>query len=828
MRSQLEHTYRSRNVESEPFKRRENQEMESHYISSRKASELRSPLKSTPDKGYEAGVIHGRGGLAENSSPCLPYEKYGSASIRKPVDRTPSGQPRFPPPRLGHSKAVDAIPVAPGSLLIVDPDDDVCSEMTESVWMSPSGNMVHQRFQPSADMLAAVEDDASGEDSVLTPNSYKVREETARKTTASSSEAKFSAGNTQQADPPLVSSYYARRRLQQQQQQGRPTEDVRDEIPTKLSRDVIDRRLRTTEESVGSRSASERLKEQVDLGKFDLDFQRNRAEEPVSGKVYSTPGSSYSHSRGFLEEGATSSTRRNRLDDAKYDKDTRNAFSQGKERTSPSISDRLEERDSYQVEDISNCRPPRNRTPANALHESLRERDTHQGDYSSPTRSPATSDKLSNVGSRSSSLNTASRSCNASPSTLGISSKDFSTSRESSFTRDNERPDIRSITSSQGRNLSFSGQDLPDLRDKQRDLDEHSLRRSVERRISNGSESPYYSDDVKNKESEVKRQANKLLEQEREIKKLSDLRIQNEAKHDAEVNQYHEILEASRSERDDLKRQLSDVTRRLKEYEVKDYDLKAINGERHKMEEHYQQVIENMERQLAIYKDDLENEKQLQYEKMKDIENQYQSENGRYQSTIRALEDEVSRKVFEISELRAKEKESEELLRSKEESVRQRMNLEKELASVNKQCFEANELVKEMEVSLRNQRHMAIQYEKELGKMENDLQDYKMQSEKLDKEARYYQSKLDESQAAVEKLQRQVDYEKDQRQALKGDYEVELDRCKRQNEDIVQSYEKDRKEILFKVRVLEDAAAEDRMIIDGLRKQLRKYQMGQI
>jgi chromosome segregation ATPase len=261
---------------------------------------------------------------------------------------------------------------------------------------------------------------------------------------------------------------------------------------------------------------------------------------------------------------------------------------------------------------------------------------------------------------------------------------------------------------------------------------------------------------------------------------------------------------------------------------VKEYDLKVINEERHKMEVHYQQLIENMERQLAIQKDELENKKQLQYEKMKDIESQYQSEKGRYLSTIRGLEDEVSRKDIELSDLRAKEKEAQELIRNKEELVRQRTNLEKELSSVNKQCFEANELVKEMEVSLRNQRHMSIQYEQELGKAEKELQDYRMKAEKLEKEARYYQSKLDECQATMEKLQRQVDYEKDQKQGVKERYEEELDRYKRENEETIQSYEKDRKESLFKVRVLEDAAAEDRMIIDGLRKQLRKYQMGQI
>jgi hypothetical protein len=99
--------------------------------------------------------------------------------------------------------------------------------------------MTHQRFQPSADMLVAMEDDASGDESVLTPKSYKLRQETVRKT-ASSSETKYSVGNTQQVDPPLVSSYYARRR--QQQQQGRQIEEKRDETPTKLSRD-IDQRL---------------------------------------------------------------------------------------------------------------------------------------------------------------------------------------------------------------------------------------------------------------------------------------------------------------------------------------------------------------------------------------------------------------------------------------------------------------------------------------------------------------------------------------------------------------------------------------------------------
>jgi len=715
--------------------------------------------------------------------------------------------------------------------------------MTESVWMSPR-NTIHQRFQPSADMLAAMEDDASGDESVLTPKSYKLRQETVRKTT-SSLEAKYSAGNTQQADPPLVSSYYARRRLQQQ---GRPIEEIRDETPTKLSRD-IDRRLRTTEESVGSRSAPDRSKEQIDLGNFDVDVQRNRVEEPVSsGKGYSTPGSNCSYSRGFLEDSGPNSIRRNRLEDNRYDKDTRNAFNQGKERTSPSINDRLEERETYQVEDTGRCRPPRNRTPANAFHDSVRERDTYQSDSSplgsfsrstptnrrdtseNSTRSPAASDKMGSVGGRANSLNAASRSCNASPSTVGISSKDFSTSRESSLTRDNERPDIRSVSSSHGRNLSFSGQDSSkdQIRDKQRDVDEYSLRRSVEMRTSNENESYYYSDDIRSKDSEIKRQAHKLLEQEREIKKLSDMRIQNESKHDAEVNHYHEIIEASRSEKDDLKRQLSDITRRLKDYEAKEYDLKVINDERHKMEEHYQQVIENMERQLAIYKDELENKKQLQYEKIKDIESQYQSEKGRYLSTIRGLEDEVSRKDVELSDLRAKEKEAQDLFRHKEELVRQRTNLEKELSSVNKQCVEANELVKEMEVSLRNQRHMSIRYEQELGKAEKDLQEYRMKAEKFEKDARYYQSKLDECQATMEKLQRQVDYEKDQKQAVKERFDGELDRYKRENEETIQSYDKDRKESLFKVRVLEDAAAEDRMIIDGLRKQLRKYQMGQI
>jgi hypothetical protein len=137
--------------------------------------------------------------------------------------------------------------------------------------------MTHQCFQPSADMLVAMEDDASGDESVLTPKSYKLRQETVRKT-ASSSETKYSVGNTQQVDPPLVSSYYARRR--QQQQQGRQIEEKRDETPTKLSRD-IDQRLRTIEESVGSRSAPDRSKEHIDLGNSDLTVQRNHAEEPV-------------------------------------------------------------------------------------------------------------------------------------------------------------------------------------------------------------------------------------------------------------------------------------------------------------------------------------------------------------------------------------------------------------------------------------------------------------------------------------------------------------------------------------------------------------------
>jgi hypothetical protein len=85
---------------------------------------------------------------------------------------------------------------------------------------------------------------------------------------------------------------------------------------------------------------------------------------------------------------------------------------------------------------------------------------------------------MASLGGRGHNLNAASRSCNASPSTVGISSKDFSTSRESSLTRDNERPDIRSVSSSHGRNLSFSGQDLSkdQIRDKRRDVDEYSLR----------------------------------------------------------------------------------------------------------------------------------------------------------------------------------------------------------------------------------------------------------------------------------------------------------------------------------------------------------------
>jgi uncharacterized protein YeaO (DUF488 family) len=83
-------------------------------------------------------------------------------------------------------------------------------------------------------------------------------------------------------------------------------------------------------------------------------------------------------------------------------------------------------------------------------------------------------------------------------------------------------------------------------------------------------------------------------------------------------------------------------------------------------------------------------------------------------------------------------------------------------------------------------------------------------------------------QATNEKLRRLVDYENDKWQGLKYRYEAELDRCKGQNEETVLRYEKDRKESLSKIRVLEDAATENSRIIDELKKQLWEYQMGHI
>lgn len=809
--------------------------MESHYLSSRKVPssyEVRSPTKSS--EVFDATRVNNGRGFTENSSPGISYEK--SLMMRTSADRTPpsaTGQQRLPP-RFGHNLANKAAvltsPVEPGSLLIVDPDDDACSEITESVWMSPRGNMTHHRYQPSATMLA-MEEDASCDESALTPKSYKLREETFRQTPQS--EQKHSLGNMQQSEPPLVSSYYARRRLQQQQ--GRQ-DDVRDETPTRLSRDT-DRRL-LAEESVGSRrsyrdetatSTSDRNKEQSDAGHFNFEAQRTRAEDPVPAKSFSTIGSNYGYSRG-LEESGSSAIRRLRAEEMRYDKESRNIFSHGKERFSPSINDRLEERDTYQGEESSNCRPPRSKTASSSstIHDNFRERDTSRSDSSprsaltrntptnrdneSSTRSPGT-DKMGSLGGRSN-FSTSNRSGNASPSTVGISSKDFSSSRENNSFRDNERPDIRSISISHSRNRSFTLQDVS--KDQLRDIDveENGLRRSL--------------DDIREKDSDVKRLENKLREQEWEIKKLSDIRMQIEAKHDSEVKHYQEMLEASLSEKEDLKRHLSDITQRLKECEANEYDTKKVKEEIYKMEEHYQHVIETLEQQLANCKDDAINKKQIYNEKIKDLEDQHQSEKGRYLSIIRDLEDKVSGKDFELTELRSKEKEVEEVLRCKEELIRKCANLEKELSEADKQSFEASELVKEMEVSLRNQRLTIVKYEKEMALMEKDIKELTINAEKQEKEARYHQSKLDECHATIETLQRQADYEKDQRKAVRDHYEAELNQCKGEKKDIVQSYEKDLKESHFKYRVLEDAAAEDKVIIEGLRKQLRKYQMGQL
>mmetsp|Transcript_7353 Transcript_7353/g.10694 ORF Transcript_7353/g.10694 Transcript_7353/m.10694 type:complete len:816 (-) Transcript_7353:102-2549(-) len=812
MRSQREKYYASRNLESEPFRRRDNYELENSNSPAYRLSsgyDMKSPLAIDHR-------INGRG--AAPNSARFSYENSGM--LRSPADRTPATPPRVPPRKAGSSA-----PVAPGALLIVDQDDDACSEMTESVWISPRGNAGHHRYKPSVDMLA-MEEDSSFNEAELTPKSYMCRDyflrDNNRFTTAEMREENHQFPRSgrnlpvnNQPEQPLVSSYYARRRLQQH---GRP-DDSREETPTRVSTDAdkgcrVDESMhgvknfrsetppkmreaefRSEKHLVSLRNAPDSEGERTNIlgrdhsnraDRNDIRFsesQESQMKESLSARKFTPNGSDIS-SRGGMERTGTTYARQEEQDRERRSDESRASFIHDSENRTHSTHENISAKETNRYEKNENNKSPRSQytrsSSSPSKYNQFGEKETNRCEETKSSKSPR-------------SYFTRNSSSHTSPSTTGITSKDFFSSKESISSRANEsnHPYPRSAF--------------------QEEIQSHTLQEVTR-------------DKLQNLEREVEEMTlkNSIIEKSKK----------NESFNAPDVAGYQAMLQDMHNEQDRLKLQLSDLHHRLLEYETIDRDMKALKLERNKLEEHYKNILDNLEQKLTNARNELESEKNFQNEKVKALEETYsarhdkdQSDKARFLDIIKDLEDQLSAKDRALSELSSKEKELHELSRSNHELKNRIANVERELLNADKQCNEANALVQEIEDSLRNHRSASASYENEMAMMVNEIKLLKNDNEQLTSNTFFYKSKIDECQNTLEDLRREVEYEKQEKDAMVNSLKEEANAYKRENQEISQSYERRLQEAEYNNRVLEDAATEDSMVIEGLRKQLKKYQM---